>query len=107
MNMSYNPRQITIGGHKYKIVYKKNLEDFGNLDIDKKLITIRGTLSDNDKLETILHEAFHACLALSGLSYLIDDENKEEALVRAFDSLLLPVIKREVKKACFKGRGKN
>ena len=95
---SYNPRQITIGGQKYRIVYKKNLEDFGTVDVDKKNITIRGNLSDNEKLDTILHEAFHACLALSGLSYLINDEDKEEALVRAFDSLLLPVIKREVKK---------
>ena len=95
---SYNPRQITIGGQKYRIVYKKDLEDFGNVDVDKKIITIRGNLSDNEKLDTILHEAFHACLALSGLSYLINDEDKEEALVRAFDSLLLPVIKREVKK---------
>ncbi len=95
---SYNPRQITIGGQKYRIVYKKNLEDFGTVDVDKKIITIRGNLSDNEKLDTILHEAFHACLALSGLSYLINDEDKEEALVRAFDSLLLPVIKREVKK---------
>ena len=100
MSISYKPRQITIGGQKYKIVYKKKLEDFGNIDVDKKIITIRESLSDNDKLDTILHEAFHACLALSGLSYLLDDENKEEALVRAFDSLLLPVIKREVKKAC-------
>tara|TARA_B100001094_G_scaffold139261_3_gene134717 strand:+ start:6710 stop:7027 length:318 start_codon:yes stop_codon:yes gene_type:complete len=98
MNTSYNPRQITIGGHKYKIVYKKDLEDFGNLDVDKKIITIRSTLKINDKLDTILHEAFHACLAISGLSYLIDDENKEEALVRAFDSLLLPTIKKELKK---------
>ena len=98
MSTSYNPRQITIGGQKYRIVYKKDLEDFGNVDVDKKIITIRGNLSATEKLHTILHEAFHACLALSGLSYLIDDENKEEALVRAFDSLLLPVIKREVKK---------
>ena len=95
---SYNPRQITNGGQKYRIVYKKNLEDFGTVDVDKKIITIRGNLSDNEKLDTILHEAFPACLALSGLSYLINDEDKEEALVRAFDSLLLPVIKREVKK---------
>ena len=107
MSISYNPRQITIGGQKYRIVYKKNLEDFGNVDVDKKIITIRGTLSDTEKLDTILDDAFHACLAISGLSYLIDDENKEEALVRAFDSLLLPVIKRELKKPSFKGRGKN
>jgi hypothetical protein len=100
MSISYNkPRQITIGGHKYQIVYKKDLEDFGTLDVDKKIITLRENLKDTERLDTILHEAFHACLALSGLSYLIDDENKEEALVRAFDSLLLPVIKREVRKA--------
>tara|TARA_R100001594_G_scaffold133445_2_gene174163 strand:+ start:215 stop:535 length:321 start_codon:yes stop_codon:yes gene_type:complete len=104
MNTSYKPRQITIGGQTYKIRYKKNLEDFGVLDTDKKIITIRANLKDNDLIDTILHEAFHACLEISGLSYLLDDENKEEALVRAFDSLLLPVIKRELKKAC-KNRG--
>ncbi|MAP55908.1 MAG: hypothetical protein CL605_13495 [Altibacter sp.] len=98
---SYKPRQITIGGQKYRIVYKKDLDDFGNLDVDKKIITIRENLNNKDRLDTLLHEAFHACLALSGLSYLIDDENKEEALVRAFDSLLLPVIKRELRKPYF------
>ncbi len=98
MSISYKPRQITIGGHKYKVVYQKNLEYFGNVDIDKKIITLRDNLKPQETLDTLLHEAFHACLALSGLSYLIDDENKEEALVRAFDSIMLPVIKREIKK---------
>lgn len=98
MNISYKPKQITIGGQKYSIVYKRNLEDFGVLDTDKKIITIRDNLKIPDLLDTLLHEAFHACLEISGLSYLLDDENKEEALVRAFDGLLLPVIKRELKK---------
>lgn len=98
MNISYKPKQITIGGQKYSIVYKRNLEDFGVLDTDKKIITIRDNLKIPELLDTILHEAFHACLEISGLSYLLNDENKEEALVRAFDGLLLPVIKRELKK---------
>jgi hypothetical protein len=89
MSISYKPKQITIGGHKYKVVYQKNLEDFGNVDVDKKIITLRDNLSTKETLDT---------LALSGLSYLLDDENKEEALVRAFDSIMLPVIKRELKK---------
>ena len=99
MNTSYKPKQITIGGQKYKIVYQKNLEDFGNVDVDKNIITIRDSLQPQERLDTILHEAFHACLAISGLSYLLDDENKEEAFVRAFDGLLLPVIKKELKKS--------
>lgn len=99
MNTSYKPKQITIGGQKYKVVYQKNLEDFGSLDVDKKLITLRENLSTKERLDTLLHEAFHACLAISGLSYLLDDENKEEAFVRAFDGLLLPVIKKELKKS--------
>jgi len=98
MSISYKPRQITIGGQKYKITYQKNLEDFGTLDVDKKIITVRENLSTQERLDTILHEAYHASLALSGLSYLLDDENKEEALVRAFDSILLPVIKKELRK---------
>tara|TARA_R100000278_G_scaffold27127_2_gene24785 strand:+ start:1082 stop:1387 length:306 start_codon:yes stop_codon:yes gene_type:complete len=99
MNTSYKPKQITIGGQKYKVVYQKNLEDFGSLDVDKKIITLRENLSTKERLDTLLHEAFHACLAISGLSYLLDDENKEEAFVRAFDGLLLPVIKKELKKS--------
>jgi Zn-dependent peptidase ImmA (M78 family) len=98
MNISYKPKQITIGGIKYKVVYQKNLDDFGTLDTDKKIITIRDNLKPQELLDTLLHEAFHACLEVSGLSYLLDDENKEEALVRAFDSLMLPTIKRELKK---------
>ena len=80
------------------MVYQKNLDDFGTLDTDKKIITIRDNLKPQELLDTLLHEAFHACLEISGLSYLLDDENKEEALVRAFDSLMLPTIKRELKK---------
>jgi hypothetical protein len=75
MSISYKPKQITIGGHKYKVVYQKNLEDFGNVDVDKKIITLRDNLSTKETLDTLLHEAFHACLALSGLSYLLDDDN--------------------------------
>ena len=67
--------------------------------VDKKIITLRENLSTKERLDTLLHEAFHACLAISGLSYLLDDENKEEAFVRAFDGLLLPVIKKELKKS--------
>jgi hypothetical protein len=58
MNTSYKPKQITIGGQKYKVVYQKNLEDFGSLDVDKKIITLRESLSTKERLDTLLHEAF-------------------------------------------------
>ena len=94
---TYKPQAISIAGHRLAIKYRK-LEDFGEFNIDTKTITIRDSLSPQDTLLTVLHESSHAMLALSGLSYLLDDEAKEEALVRAIDHLLIPVIKRELKR---------
>ena len=75
----YKPKSISIAGVTFKIHYKP-INDYGLCDIDKKLITIRDSLSNQETLETILHESLHACLAVSGLSYLINNEDTEEAL---------------------------
>ncbi len=91
----YKPKSISIAGVPFKIQYKL-IEDFGACDIDKKLITIRESLSNQETLETILHESLHACLALSGLSYLLNNEDTEEALIRCIDSLYIPIVKNQL-----------
>ncbi|HAI19120.1 MAG TPA: hypothetical protein DCM10_14475 [Xanthomarina gelatinilytica] len=91
----YKPKTITIAGVPFKIQYKQ-MNDYGLCDIDKKVITIRESLSNQETLETILHEALHACLALSGLSYLINNEDTEEALIRCIDSLYIPIVKNQL-----------
>lgn len=91
----YKPKSISIAGVPFKIHYKQ-MNDFGLCDIDKKLITIRESLSNQETLETILHESLHACLALSGLSYLLNNEDTEEALIRCIDSLYIPIVKNQL-----------
>ena len=92
----YKPKQVTIAGITFKILYK-SMNDYGDFDIDKKLISIRDNLTNQETLETILHESLHACLAVSGLSYLIDSDETEEALVRCIDHLYIPVIQKQLK----------
>lgn len=91
----YRPKSIRIAGIAFKIQYKP-INDYGLCDIDKKLITIRETLSNQETLETILHESLHACLAVSGLSYLLDNEETEEALIRCIDHLYIPIVKSQL-----------
>ena len=91
----YKPKSISIAGVLFKIQYK-SMNDFGLCDIDKKLITIRESLSNQETLETILHESLHACLAVSGLSYLLNNEDTEEALIRCIDSLYIPIVKNQL-----------
>ena len=92
---TYRPKSISIAGVPFKIQYKQ-INDYGLCDIDKKVITIRESLSNQETLETILHESLHACLAVSGLSYLLNNEDTEEALIRCIDSLYIPIVKHQL-----------
>lgn len=91
----YKPKSISIAGVLFKIQYKP-IEDFGACDIDKRIITIRETLTNKETLETLLHESLHACFALSGLSYLINNEETEEAIIRCIDALYIPIVKTQL-----------
>lgn len=90
------PAKLMVGGIEFKIVFKE-MTDFGEMDFDKKTISIRKGLSENETFDTLMHEANHASLAVSGLCYVLDDDNIEEAIVRAMDNLLFPVFKKEYK----------
>ena len=88
------PPAIKVGGVEFKIVLKK-MSDFGDFDVDKKLIRIRQGLSPTAMFDTLMHEVAHAALAISGLSNILDDENLEEAIVRIADYILFPTYQRE------------
>ena len=91
------PPAITVGGMEFKIIFK-DMENFGEMDFDKKTICIRKGLTQEEEFDTLIHEVHHASLSISGLSNIIDDENTEEALVRIVDYLVMPVIKQEYKR---------
>ena len=82
---------------QFKIVLK-DMDDFGEMDFDKKIINIRKGLTQEEELDTLIHEVHHVALGISGLSNIMDDENTEEALVRIVDYLVMPIVKQEYKK---------
>ena len=82
---------------QFKIVLK-DMEDFGEMDFDKKIINIRKGLTQEEESDTLIHEVHHAALGISGLSNIMDDENTEEALVRIVDYLVMPIVKQEYKR---------
>ena len=82
---------------QFKIILK-DMDDFGEMDFDKKIINIRKGLTQEEELDTLIHEVHHVALGISGLSNIMDDENTEEALVRIVDYLVMPIVKQEYKK---------
>mgnify|MGYP003661429910 FL=1 len=91
------PPTVTVGGMEFKIVFK-DMEDFGVMDFDKKIISIRNGLTEEEQLDTLIHEIHHIALGISGLSNILDCDNTEEALVRIVDYLVMPIVKQEYKK---------
>lgn len=79
---------------KFKIEFRE-MDDYGEMDFDKKIISIRKGLSPEDQLDTLIHECHHAALGISGLSNILDCENTEEALVRIVDYMVIPIVKQE------------
>ena len=53
------PSTINVGGMKFKVVFKE-MDDFGQMDFDKRVIAIRKGLSPEEQLDTLIHEAHHA-----------------------------------------------
>ena len=88
------PPTITVRVMKFKIEFRE-MDDYGEMDFDKKIISIRKGLSPEDQLDTLIHECHHAALGISGLSNILDCENTEEALVRIVDYMVIPIVKQE------------
>ena len=94
--MSYKPKEVTIAGQKFSIVYKQ-MKAYGEFDADAKKICISNKIKGEVLLDTIIHEGFHAMLSISGLGYILEDVQGEleEALVRAYENILTPFIKEQ------------
>ena len=85
-------KTLSIGGEKFKVSYE-DIEDFGQTHFDKKLIVIRKGLSKEDSKRTLFHEAIHAALFMSGISFTFEG-GQEEAVVRALDNIFYPAAKK-------------
>ena len=95
---TYKPKEVTIAGHKFSIVYK-TMKDFGELDFDNHKIYISNKLKGEVLLDTIIHEGVHVMFAISGLGCIIEDvhDELEESLVRAYENIVTPFLKEQYK----------
>ena len=98
MRKNCKPKEIIVAGTKFDIVYK-TMKDFGELDFDEKKIYVSNKIKGEVLLDTIIHEAVHVMLSFSGLGYILEDVQTEleEALVRAFDNIAIPLVKEQIK----------
>jgi len=95
--LKYRPTSISVAGVDFQIKYCK-ISEYGLYELEDKVIKIRNTLTDEQIFDTLMHECVHAALDMSGIAYLIDDDQKEEAIVRAIENLLFPVYQQEYEK---------
>jgi hypothetical protein len=95
--VKYRPSSISVAGVDFQIKYCK-ISEYGLYELEDKVIKIRNTLTDEQVFDTLMHECVHAALDMSGIAYLIDDDQKEEAIVRALENLLFPVYQQEYEK---------
>lgn len=68
--------EIMILGHKISIVYKE-MDDHGEWHEDERYISISDKLSGEMLKTTLCHEAFHACLSMSGIEAMLSDDLNE------------------------------
>lgn len=85
------PTKITVLGQKIK-VQQAELDDlYGDFTPSKKTIRINEKLTEEEKYQTLLHEAIHASLELAGWSHALSHET-EEGIVRAIENGLWPLV---------------
>ena len=56
--MTNLPKKIIVGDIIYKIRYLKRMRDFGEIDLDNRIIRIR--INSPDTKNALLHEVLHA-----------------------------------------------
>jgi hypothetical protein len=83
---------VMILDHKVKIIYSNDLEDWGQCDSDKMVITLSTECLKDSRLHfaTLAHEVTHMILRLSGVAFM--ETNDEEAHVRCIDNLIIPWV---------------
>jgi hypothetical protein len=89
-------RKLKIAGHEFKIIWKDLRTEgvYGYVDPDERAIYICTVSNPTRRLarSTLLHEAIHAILELTGIQHLEGFGNLEEALVRVIDYHLIPLF---------------
>lgn len=110
--MKRRSRKLDILGITYEIIFTtddecETLEEkYGYTDLDRKIIVVRSTDSDDVQQDTLIHEICHALIAESGLLAFFeltlpaktDRSAWEESLVSAVAPRVVQLIKRNKRK---------
>ena len=97
------PRSVRIGGLDVKVHWEHSSvegELFGSyLGGPPPVISLYLDKCTSEKLawSTLIHEMSHASLDIGGVSYVLAEE-KEEAVVRNHDSLLIPSLRSLIRR---------
>lgn len=88
------PSAISIGGVRFRLVFRDMGDNYGETHLDDKRIDIGLRCLKNHKelVETMRHEMLHAALGVSGVSF--SERFDEEAVVRAIDNIFFPAWER-------------
>jgi len=84
------PKSVIVGGQRIRIDVSTSIEDWGQYDHDRKVITLsHRALEKASTLRTTLrHELMHAAMSISGVSYCTGFQ--EEAVIRCMDDIFFP-----------------
>ena len=85
------PESITIFGVVFKVERSYLDGLMGQCDRDDHTIKIHQDLSEKEAKHTLVHEALHGALAITGQSDLLKDKH-EEGLVRMLENYLVDII---------------
>ena len=89
------PRQVTIAGCDFKVVFRKMKDNFGYYNHDRREVQLNEKYRNStsrDAWDTLLHEMLHASLNMGGVSYTLGDK-LEESVVRNIEQLFLPAMR--------------
>ena len=88
------PAQIMICGQPWSVEYVTGLRDSGALGLthdSQRLIMVDADQARISMTATLLHEALHACMELSSLRLMSDEQ--EEQIVTALEPVLLSLLR--------------
>ena len=84
------PVKVKIGGYLWTIIFCPTLSDWGECQLDERVLKIRAVDEDDEKqfeimVETLFHEILHAVWHNAGLS-VKNEEKKVDKLARGLAS---------------------
>lgn len=96
------PKSVRILGETFRVEVVDQTEEVdedgtsphGIIQFDSRVIKIKGDLTIRQQYRTLVHEALHAVLAVSGMEELCASEEVEEGFVRALEHGMCQLIEQ-------------